>query len=180
LRIDGRTATITTTASSLVDYRRQGTWRRQLIDNLEQLTRQLWQVEIREVYADRSFAEDKDHSNDVDGYFVCELELRAPGRLDRELNLIDPDKVWTWSPASRRPYRGYPRLQLPMSRRWGAVVVSETDTEMSWGFLRHSAVRDGTVRREGSSRRPAKWPRCEVVTALDRLARRCRDRRARR
>ncbi len=42
-------------------------WRRQLVDNLEQLTRQLWQVGIREVYADGSFAEDKDHPNDVDG-----------------------------------------------------------------------------------------------------------------
>jgi hypothetical protein len=37
-----------------------------------------------------------------------------------------------------------------MSRRWGAVVVSETETEMNWSFLRHSANRGGTVRREGS------------------------------
>ena len=33
-------------------------WRGQLVDNLERLTRQLWQVGIREVYADGSFAED--------------------------------------------------------------------------------------------------------------------------
>ena len=48
-------------------------WRLHLVDNLELLTRQLWQVDIREVYADRSFAEDKDHPNDIDGYFVCDL-----------------------------------------------------------------------------------------------------------
>ena len=93
-------------------------WRGQLVDNLERLTRQLWQVGIREVYADGSFAEDKDHPNDVDGYFVCTLDLLASGRLERELNLMDPDKVWTWSPASRRPYRGYPKLQLPMWHRY--------------------------------------------------------------
>jgi hypothetical protein len=93
-------------------------WRGQLVDNLERLTQQLWQVGIREVYADGSFAEDKDHPNDIDGYFVCELDLLASGRLERELNLIDPDKVWTWSPASRRPYRGYPKLQLPMWHRY--------------------------------------------------------------
>ena len=48
-------------------------WRRICVDNLEILTRQLWQVGIREVFADGSFAEDKDHPNDIDGYFVCDL-----------------------------------------------------------------------------------------------------------
>jgi hypothetical protein len=37
----------------------------------------------------------------------------ASGELERELNLLDPHKVGTWDPASRRPYRGYPKLQLP-------------------------------------------------------------------
>ena len=36
-------------------------WRAMLVENLEVLTRQLWQVGIREVFADGSFAEDKDH-----------------------------------------------------------------------------------------------------------------------
>ena len=49
----------------------QGTWdtawRTVLIDNLEVLTRQLWQVGIQEIYVDGSFAEDKDHPNDIDG-----------------------------------------------------------------------------------------------------------------
>ena len=36
-------------------------WRLHLVDNLEILTRQLWQVGIRDIYADDSFSEDKDH-----------------------------------------------------------------------------------------------------------------------
>jgi hypothetical protein len=54
-----------------------------LVDNLEILTRQLWQVGIREVYADGSFAEDKDHPNDIDGYFVCDLIQLSSGELTR-------------------------------------------------------------------------------------------------
>ena len=89
-----------------------------MVDNLEILTRQLWQVGIREVYADGSFAEDKDHPNDIDGYFVCDLIQLSSGELTRQLNLIDPFKVWTWDPASRKPYRGYPKRQLPMWHRY--------------------------------------------------------------
>jgi hypothetical protein len=63
-------------------------WRRQLVDNLEILTRQLRQTGVWEVFADGSFVGDKDHPNDIDGYFVCTL---------------DPCKVWTWDPASRKP-----------------------------------------------------------------------------
>jgi len=65
-------------------------WRAKLVDNLEILTRQLWQVGITEVFADGSFAEDKDHPNDIDGYFVCGLDLLRSGQLTRELNLLDP------------------------------------------------------------------------------------------
>jgi hypothetical protein len=90
------------------------TWREMLVENLEILTRQLWQVGIRDIYADGSFAEDKDHPNDIDGYFVCDLKDLITGELTRKLNLLDPYKVWTWDHASRRPYRGYPKKQLPM------------------------------------------------------------------
>jgi hypothetical protein len=89
-------------------------WREQLVGNLEVLTGQLWQVGIREVFADGSFAEDKDHPNDIDGYFTCGLRQLSTGELTRQLNLLDPAKVWTWDPASRKPYRGYPKKQLPM------------------------------------------------------------------
>jgi hypothetical protein len=89
-------------------------WRRHLLDNLEILVKQLWQVGITDIFIDGSFAEDKDHPNDIDGYFVCDLMRLASGDFQRELNLLDPHKVWTWDPASRRPYRGYPKRQLPM------------------------------------------------------------------
>jgi hypothetical protein len=93
-------------------------WRAILVDNLEILVSQLWQAGIREVFADGSFAEDKDHPNDIDGYFVCDLAPLSTGELTRQLNLLDRFKVWTWDPASRRSYRGYPKKQLPMWHRY--------------------------------------------------------------
>lgn len=93
-------------------------WRAQLVDNLEVLTRQLWSAGIRDVYADGSFAEDKAHPNDIDGYFVCDLSLLTTGDLEQQLNRQDPAKVWTWDPASHKPYRGYPKKQLPMWHRY--------------------------------------------------------------
>jgi hypothetical protein len=67
------------------------------VNNLEILTRQLWQVGIREIFADGSFAEDEDkeHPNDIDGYFVCDLRELYSGELERKLNLLDPSKIWT-------------------------------------------------------------------------------------
>jgi hypothetical protein len=93
-------------------------WRERLVNNLEILTRQLWQVGIREIFADGSFAEDKEHPNDIDGYFECNLMELMTGELERKLNLLDPSKVWTWDPASRKPYRGYPKKQLPMWHKY--------------------------------------------------------------
>jgi len=95
-------------------------WRRHLVENLGILVRQLWQVGVTEIFIDGSFAEEKEHPNDIDGYFECELTRLASGELERELNLLDPFKVWTWDPASRRAYRGYPKKQLPM---WHAYRV---------------------------------------------------------
>lgn len=93
-------------------------WRGELVDNLEVMVQQLWQVGITEIYVDGSFAEDKDHPNDIDGYFECEMTALVSGELERELNLIDPYKVWTWDPGARRLYRGYPKAQLPMWLRY--------------------------------------------------------------
>ena len=93
-------------------------WRRHLVQSLEVLVRQLWQVGIFDIFADGSFVEDKEHPNDIDGYFVCTLDALKTGELARQLNLLDPFKVWTWDPASRRAYRGYPKKQLPMWHRY--------------------------------------------------------------
>src|SRR4051812_10521065 len=49
-------------------------WRRQLVDNLWTLVEQLWKVGIKDIFADGSFVEDKDHPNDIDGYFVTDLK----------------------------------------------------------------------------------------------------------
>lgn len=89
-------------------------WRAQLVDNLEVLVRQLWHAGIDDIFVDGSFVEEKERPNDIDGYFVCDLMDLATGNLQRRLNLADPHKVWTWDPATRRPYPGYPKRQLPM------------------------------------------------------------------
>jgi len=93
-------------------------WRRRLVNNLEILSKQLWQVGVREVYVDGSFAEDKDHPNDIDGYFECDARRLATGDLQRELNALDPYKIWTWDPRSRQPYANSAKRQLPMWHRY--------------------------------------------------------------
>ena len=95
-------------------------WRAELVEKLRVLAEQLWQVGVTELFIDGSFVENKDHPNDIDGYFVCDLKRLASGELERELNLLDPQKCWTWDPTQRRPYLGYPKWQLPM---WHAYRV---------------------------------------------------------
>lgn len=89
-------------------------WRKQLVENLAILVEQLWQLGVEAIFVDGSFVEDKEHPNDIDGYFVCDMKELATGRLQTQLNLLDPHKIWTWDPAARRPYRGYSKKQLPM------------------------------------------------------------------
>jgi hypothetical protein len=89
-------------------------WRGKLVANLSVLLLQLRQVGVTEIYVDGSFVEDKDHPNDIDGYFLCERARITSGDLVRELNLLDPNKVWTWDWNRRRTYCNYPKPQLPM------------------------------------------------------------------
>jgi hypothetical protein len=89
-------------------------WRSQLVDNLGVLVRQLWQVGIDRIFIDGSFVEEKDHPNDIDGYFECDLRYLASGQLQRDLNAIDPYHIWTWDRRSRRPDPNSPKAQLPM------------------------------------------------------------------
>ena len=89
-------------------------WRLWLVEQLEMMATQLWQVGVDSIFVDGSFAEDKEHPNDIDGYFECDRMRFVTGDLAAELNLIDPQKVWTWNHAMRRPYPGYPKKQLPM------------------------------------------------------------------
>ena len=93
-------------------------WRHYLVGNLEILVGQLWQVGIDRIYINGSFVEDKDHPNDIDGYFERDVLYFASGRLQRDLNALDPYKIWTWDPASRRPDPNSAKHQLPMWHRY--------------------------------------------------------------
>lgn len=95
-------------------------WRLELTRRLEAMTSQLWLVGIEEIVIDGSFVEDKDHPNDIDGYFACDPKRIADGSLLQELNAIDPEKCWTWERGRRLAYRGYPKKQLPM---WHAYRI---------------------------------------------------------
>ena len=101
-------------------------WRRQVVDNLAILVRQLWQVGIDRIFVDGSFVEEKDHPNDIDGYFECDVRLFASGQLERALNALDPHKVWTWNLASRRPDPNSAKRQLPIAQRAPAPVPRRT------------------------------------------------------
>jgi hypothetical protein len=93
-------------------------WRLRLVENLEAMVGQLWEVGVTEIFLDGSFVEDKDHPGDIDGYFECEVLDIATGRLQRGLNELDTHKAWTWDPRSRRPYKNQPKRQLPMWHRY--------------------------------------------------------------
>ncbi len=60
-------------------------WRGHLVDNLRLLVEPLWQVGIDRIFVDGSFVEDKDHPNDIDGYFECAASRFVTGALEREL-----------------------------------------------------------------------------------------------
>jgi len=99
-------------------------WRQVLVRNLRAMVGQLHRVGIYDIFIDGSFVEDKDHPNDIDGYFVCDPRRFASGQLEHDLNLVDPAKCWTmcwiWDHRARRPHRGFPKRQLPM---WHAYRV---------------------------------------------------------
>jgi len=93
-------------------------WREKLVNNLEIMVEQLWEVGIEEIFINGSFVQYKLHPNDIDGYFVCDVRRLADGSLQRELNLLDDDKIWTWAPNSRLPYDGGTKKQLPMWHKY--------------------------------------------------------------
>jgi hypothetical protein len=101
-------------------------WRSQLIDGLEVMVRQLWQIGVTDVFVDGSFVEDKVHPNDIDGYFVCDLKKLASGELERELNRLDPHKVWTWDPRARKAFKGYPKssCQCGISTELSSILTT--------------------------------------------------------
>lgn len=132
-------------------------WRLWLVEQLEMMATQLWKVGIVDVFIDGSFAEDKAHPNDIDGYFVCDMKHLASGDLERELNLLDPQKVWTWDPMSRKPYKDYPKEQLPMWHIYrvelyphvagfGCGITDEHGNELEFPAAFRRSRRDGQAR----------------------------------
>ena len=89
-------------------------WRRDLLSSFYQLASELWQVGIEEIFLDGSFVEEKDHPNDIDGYFVCDFKQFVSKELHRELNRINPEKIWTWSHKDMVKVSSVGKRVLPM------------------------------------------------------------------
>lgn len=135
-------------------------WRLNLVNNAEILVGQLWRVGVSEVFLDGSFTEAKDSPNDIDGYFEVDVLRVASGDLERELNALDPHKVWTWDAAQRRKHRNSTKKQLPMWHRYRVELYPHYPGLLAlqdeWGNAlqfpsafrqqRATAVRKGIVR----------------------------------
>ncbi len=91
-----------------------GHWRADLIDRLAIVVQQLWAVGIDAIYIDGSFVEQKDHPNDIDGYFECDVRYLASGRLEQDLNALDPYQAWTWDERRRIWDNSSGKRQLPL------------------------------------------------------------------
>jgi hypothetical protein len=76
-------------------------WRRRLVLNLVVLVNQLWSVGIENIFIDGSFVEEKDHPNDIDGYFEC--DIRNYKKIIKQLNELDPRRLWTWPAQGGHP-----------------------------------------------------------------------------
>ena len=100
-------------------------WRLHLVENLEIMVEQLWQIGIIDIFIDGSFVENKARPNDIDGYFKCDIFKFISGDITRELNALDPYKIWTWDSKSRRPYRNYTKKQLPMWHKYRVELYPE-------------------------------------------------------
>lgn len=87
-----------------------------LVNNLDVLVNQLYTVGIDEIFINGSFVEDKASPSDIDGYFVTD-PYKLPD-IVRELNKIDPHKVWTWDWNDRIYDCNSAKPQLPMWHRY--------------------------------------------------------------
>lgn len=87
-----------------------------LVNNLEILVKQLHEVGIDEIFIDGSFVEDKASPGDIDGYFVADPFKLSD--IKRNLNALDPHKIWTWDLKDRICDRNSTKLQLPMWHRY--------------------------------------------------------------
>lgn len=94
-------------------------WRVELVQNLRILVDQLWAEEITEIYIDGSFATDKPHPGDIDGYFVVKKTAELSDsefeeELCNRLNQRDKNNAWTWKDKDRKRPAPSEKGQLPM------------------------------------------------------------------
>ena len=117
-----------------IDIKWDSAWRLNLVNNLEIMANQIWTVQnaypgkIGDIYIAGSFVENKTHPSDIDGYFECDVLFLATMKLHQELNLLDPYKIWTWNPESRRPCKGSTKKQLPMWHRYNVELYPDIGT----------------------------------------------------
>ncbi len=94
-------------------------WRLELVQNLGVLVEQLWKEDITDIYIDGSFATDKLHPGDIDGYFVVEKPAEIqPSEFEQSLcdrlNKHDEHKAWSWKDEDRKKPAEAEKGQLPM------------------------------------------------------------------
>jgi hypothetical protein len=89
-------------------------WRSSLVDHLEILVSDLWQCGIDRIFVSGSFVELKDRPSDIDGYFECDKLQFLRGELERHLNLVNADRVWTWDLNQKSWSDEAASAQLPM------------------------------------------------------------------
>jgi hypothetical protein len=66
-------------------------WRTQLVENLEIIVGGLCAVGVHDIFIGGSFVEEKDHPNDIDGYFVYDDWENEHARICSELVKMDPE-----------------------------------------------------------------------------------------
>lgn len=91
-------------------------WRRTLVNNLCVMIGHLKRVGIHDIFIDGSFAENKPHPNDIDGYFLCDQDFLYNGELEARLQELD--SVWTWDTWRRYPGTDGSKRQLPMWHKY--------------------------------------------------------------
>lgn len=121
---------------------------------------QLWQVGITEIFIGGSFVEDKDHPNDIDGYFVSDLRFLASGDLQRQLNLLDPHSVSERAQPETVPQSGRgtrePADPIARTRKSNfpcgiSTVLNFTHTSASRAeSVTHTGTSSSSPRRSGS------------------------------
>lgn len=85
-------------------------WRRKLVVNLAILANQLWRVGVKNIYINGSFVEEKNHPNDIDGYFEC--GIREFINFVPFLNAMDPNKCWKWDEFGKLKMWDVYRIEL--------------------------------------------------------------------